>query len=107
MIYLEVMSPQWSDLVLTADVPHGEADVFVLDRLDVESCKKTRMVKASFKVHVFEGLVNDGLIDIDFSPLPFCLPSYRKYSYENSPTIIQICGFKPHLSQLFINQFLF
>ena len=43
LIYLEVVSPEWSDLVLTADVPHGEADVFVLDRLNVEPYKKTRI----------------------------------------------------------------
>lgn len=34
---LEVMSPQWSDLVLSSDIPHGELDVLVLDGLDVES----------------------------------------------------------------------
>jgi len=32
-----VMSPQKSDLVLTADVPHIEGDVLVLDSLDVEA----------------------------------------------------------------------
>lgn len=31
------MPPQWSDFVLTAHVPHSEADIPVLDRLDVES----------------------------------------------------------------------
>lgn len=35
---LEVVSPERADLVLPADVPHGELDVLVLDRLDVESC---------------------------------------------------------------------
>lgn len=34
---LEVMSPERSDLVLSTDVPHGERDVLVLDRLDVEA----------------------------------------------------------------------
>ena len=34
---LEVVAPQWSNLVLTADVPHGEADVLVLDSLDVKA----------------------------------------------------------------------
>jgi hypothetical protein len=34
---LEVVAPQWTDFVLTADIPHGEADVFVLYSLDVES----------------------------------------------------------------------
>jgi len=34
---LEVMPPQRSDLVLTADIPHGELDVLVLNRLNVES----------------------------------------------------------------------
>ncbi len=34
---LEVMPPEWSDLVLTADVPHGELDVLVFDGFDVEA----------------------------------------------------------------------
>ena len=35
---LEVMSPQGPDLVLATDIPHGELDVLVLDRLDIEAC---------------------------------------------------------------------
>jgi len=35
---LEVMPPQRPDLVLSTDVPHGELDVLVFDRLDVEAC---------------------------------------------------------------------
>ena len=31
------MSPERSDLVLSSDIPHGELDVLVLDRLDVEA----------------------------------------------------------------------
>jgi len=34
---LEVVPPEWSDLVLTADVPDGEGNVFVLDGFDVEA----------------------------------------------------------------------
>merc|ERR1712241_701898 len=34
---LEVVAPERSDLVLTADVPNRERDVLVLDRLDVET----------------------------------------------------------------------
>lgn len=34
---LEVVPPQRTDLVLTADVPNGELDVLVLDGLDVEA----------------------------------------------------------------------
>jgi hypothetical protein len=34
---LEVMPPQRTDLVLTADIPHGELNVLVLDSLDVEA----------------------------------------------------------------------
>lgn len=34
---LVVVSPEESNLVLTADVPHGERDVLVLDSLDVEA----------------------------------------------------------------------
>jgi len=33
---LKVMSPERSDLVLTAHIPDGEADVLVLDRLHIE-----------------------------------------------------------------------
>ena len=33
---LEVMSPEWPDLVLATDVPHGEADVLVFHGLHVE-----------------------------------------------------------------------
>ena len=34
---LEVMPPQRTDLVLTADIPHCELDVLVLNGLDVET----------------------------------------------------------------------
>lgn len=37
---LEVVSPQRSDLILSADVPHGELDVLVFDGLDVEACER-------------------------------------------------------------------
>ena len=35
---LEVVPPQWPDLVLPTHVPHGELDVLVFDRLDVKAC---------------------------------------------------------------------
>jgi hypothetical protein len=31
------MSPQWSDLVLSTDIPYSEGDVFVLYSLDIET----------------------------------------------------------------------
>jgi hypothetical protein len=34
---LEVMSPQRSDLVLSTNIPYSELNVFVLNRLDVET----------------------------------------------------------------------
>ena len=34
---LEVVSPQWTDLVLTSDIPDGEADVLVFDSLHIEA----------------------------------------------------------------------
>lgn len=37
---LEVVSPQRADLVLATHVPHGERDVLVLDRLDVEADRR-------------------------------------------------------------------
>ena len=35
---LEVVSPQWSNLVLSTNVPHCELDVLVFDGFDVEAC---------------------------------------------------------------------
>ena len=32
-----VVSPQWSNLVLPANVPHVELDILIRDRLDVET----------------------------------------------------------------------
>lgn len=34
---LEVVAPERADLILASDVPHGEVDVLVLDRLHVEA----------------------------------------------------------------------
>lgn len=36
---LEVMAPQRSDFVLTAHVPHREADVLVFYSFNVKTCK--------------------------------------------------------------------
>lgn len=32
------MPPKRADLVLASNIPHGERDVLVLDRLDIETC---------------------------------------------------------------------
>jgi hypothetical protein len=37
---LEVVAPQRTNLILTTDIPHGELNVLVFDRLDVESCTR-------------------------------------------------------------------
>lgn len=34
---LEVVAPQWPDLVLSSHIPHCELDVLVLDSLDVKA----------------------------------------------------------------------
>lgn len=34
---LEVMAPEWANLVLTTNIPHREADVLVLDSFHIES----------------------------------------------------------------------
>lgn len=34
---LEIMPPQWSDFVLSTNIPHGKLNVFVLDSLNIES----------------------------------------------------------------------
>ena len=47
---LEVVAPQRADLVLTADVPHGEANVLVLDRLDVEAFKVKSVLVNSIRL---------------------------------------------------------
>ena len=45
---LEVVAPQRADLVLAADVPHGEANVLVLDRLDVEALNVKSVLRSLF-----------------------------------------------------------
>lgn len=40
---LVVVSPQGSDLVLSSDIPHCEADVLILDSLDVETYFQMRI----------------------------------------------------------------
>ena len=37
---LEVMSPQWSDFILTAHIPHSKTDVFVFNGLHIETYKQ-------------------------------------------------------------------
>ena len=37
VIHLEVVSPEWSDLVLASNIPDCEADVLVLHCLHIES----------------------------------------------------------------------
>ena len=46
---LEVVAPEWSDLVLTTNVPHSEADVLVFHGFNVEpwlyeSCMRIMMM---------------------------------------------------------------
>lgn len=47
---LEVVAPQGTDLVLTADVPHGELDVLILDGLDVEACNILKSASVAGRV---------------------------------------------------------
>lgn len=37
---LEVMPPERSDLILSTDIPHSKLDVFVLNSLYVEACRR-------------------------------------------------------------------
>lgn len=47
---LEVMSPQWSDLVLTTHIPHSETNVLIFYRLNIKTCKETKgSTKCSYK----------------------------------------------------------
>lgn len=43
---LEIMTPQWTNFVLSADIPHCETDVFVLNGLHI----KTYMEKYQIKI---------------------------------------------------------
>ena len=49
---LKVMSPQRSDLILTADVPHCKADVLVFNCLDVETCKRKAKQSSNYRLTV-------------------------------------------------------
>ena len=39
---LKVVPPQGPDLILTAHIPHGKADVLVLNCLHIKACPQTR-----------------------------------------------------------------
>jgi hypothetical protein len=41
------VSPQWSNFVLSSDIPYSEANVFVLDSFDVESYARLELCKYS------------------------------------------------------------
>jgi hypothetical protein len=43
------MAPKGANLVLTAHVPHGEADILVFDRLDVESYTTKEIVEGEYR----------------------------------------------------------
>ena len=53
---LEVVAPERSDLVLTADVPDREADVLVLHCLDVETCKRETTRLINLQRHKYQWL---------------------------------------------------
>lgn len=41
---LEVMSPQWSDLVLTTHIPHSETNVLIFYSLNIKTWKEIQKV---------------------------------------------------------------
>ena len=51
---LKVVPPKWSDFVLAADIPDGEAYVFVFNSFDIETWNESRLQKIK---HVFYGLL--------------------------------------------------
>jgi hypothetical protein len=65
---LEIVPPEWTDLVLTTDIPYSEGDVFVLDSLHIEpdswdggnDLAKLQLVKdGSFPSSVESDLISD------------------------------------------------
>ena len=100
---LEVMPPQRTDLVLTTDIPHGELDVLVLDRLDVETyaCICQRIVPYCCGV-VERSIPMVGIV-VTISP---SLSLYRivVFPAASKPTIKMRISFFPHsLSKSFEN----
>ena len=59
---LKVVPPKWSDFVLAADIPDGEAYVFVFYSFDIETWNESRLQKikhvsmACFKTWEFRGI---------------------------------------------------
>jgi hypothetical protein len=49
---LEIVSPQRTDLVLTTDIPHGELNVLVLNRLNVETCSQSQKARISHRIRL-------------------------------------------------------
>jgi len=56
---LEVMSPEWADLVLSSDIPYGELDVLVLDGLDIEAYVMVYQYSAAVVIGIWLSLHTD------------------------------------------------
>ena len=109
---LEVMPPQRSDLVLSTDIPHGELNVLVFDRLDVETCVSllsaidANRYTAAFRYAPMVGIVvtispSLSLYKMVVFPaasnptikiLISFLPQRRSNSFENVRPILAGCG---------------
>jgi hypothetical protein len=98
---LEVMPPERTDLVLTADIPHGERDVLVLDGLDVETCHVGQRT-----AHGCEGAGrNEPIVGMVVTISP-SLSLYRivVFPAASKPTMRMRISFLPHsLSNSFEN----
>lgn len=93
---LEVVSPQWPDFILPANIPYGELDVLVLDGLDVESCfTPSSSARDSWKIQVStQHLPMVGIV-VTISP-SFSLYRIVVFPAASRPTIRIRISFFPH-----------
>ena len=99
---LEIMPPEGADLVLTTDIPHGELNVLILDRLNVEACRPACQSHSLVIVGVRLDAPIVGIV-VTISP---SLSLYRMVVFPaaSKPTIKMRISFLPHsLSKSFEN----
>jgi len=89
------MSPKWSNLVLTADIPDCELNVLIVDRLDVKAYMDSLF--STVQILDVNGLVNVPIVGIVVTISPsFSLYRIVVLPAASRPTIKMRISFLPH-----------
>lgn len=90
---LEVVPPQGTDLVLAADVPHSEADVLVLDGLDVEADGRYRRDNLT-ELELVEDRSFAGRVEADHQDSHLLLAEQTRQQTADCQTHLRRCAYR-------------